>query len=532
MKFLKKHLKKIIILAVIAGVITGGYFWIKSVGQKTMQALNAATVETAIAEKRDLVSVVAATGKITSVQSKDLSSSSTGLKILSVNVEVGDEVKEGDVLFTLDSTNLSETLENAKDSLSSTKKSNSITVNSAQRSYESAVTEGNVTAEKYYKQITDAEKDIEDAKNSKTFYENMYDDAKEKTEAASKAYATYTATVSAAETNLNKAYTVLEDVSANDPTRVPAAQADVADKKTKLIEAKASADPVVLANALSTAQANESNWLAQYNAADSTLKSLEKSLESIKTNQQDAARSIYQSVSAAQDQVNSAKISTSNNTDSLETQISNYEEQLEACVVKAPFAGVVTSVNISEGNTYTGSPAVTIEDCSAYEISTEIDEYDIGKIKTGQRVVIKTNGTGDEELEGTVKSIAPRATAGTSVTYKVVISVDTPNDMLKLDMTAKVSIILEESNNTLTVPYDAVKTEEDGRTYIEVVDGRDENSNLITHKVYVTTGIETDYYIEVSSDELKEGDEVKVEREATDVIDFSQFLSDDAMGGM
>lgn len=71
-------------------------------------------------------------------------------------------------------------------------------------------------------------------------------------------------------------------------------------------------------------------------------------------------------------------------------------------MLKAPISGVITAVNAKAGDTYNGGALFTIEDVSAYEVSAEIDEYDIGKIREGQTVVIKTNGTGDEELKGTV----------------------------------------------------------------------------------------------------------------------------------
>lgn len=201
---------------------------------------------------------------------------------------------------------------------------------------------------------------------------------------------------------------------------------------------------------------------------------------------------------------------------------------------------------------------MTIEDISSYEVTVEIDEYDISKIKEGQRVAIKTNGTGDLELEGKVLSIAPRATGGSSVTYTVKVSIDTPCEDLRMDMTAKLSIIISSRENVLTVPYAAVQTAEDGSFYVEVVDesagaasgeadgssqpagqdrpdgsvepaGQDQPlgsggpglpaapggnaalpDSLPTRRVPVTKGIESDYYVEISGEGIVEGLEVIV----------------------
>ena len=231
---------------------------------------------------------------------------------------------------------------------------------------------------------------------------------------------------------------------------------------------------------------------------------------------------------------------------------------------------MVTAVNVEAGDMYNGSAIVTIEDISGFEVTTEIDEYDIGKIEKGQKVIIKTNATGDEELKGTVTRISPRASSsGSEVTYGVTISVDTLHEMLRMDMTAKLSIILESKENVLTVPYEAVQEEESGKFYVEVVAGNvspesvegdraqtpegmekgempkmpegmemgempkmlegmemgnmpkmsnngkgmkssGSGTDIRTKRVYVEKGIESDYYIEIISKEISEGMEIVV----------------------
>ena len=66
-------------------------------------------------------------------------------------------------------------------------------------------------------------------------------------------------------------------------------------------------------------------------------------------------------------------------------------------------------------------------------------------------------------------------------------------------MTASVSMALEESKDTLAVPYDCVQPNEAGESVIYVEDNGERK------EIAVETGIETDYYIEVISDEISEG---------------------------
>lgn len=190
-------------------------------------------------------------------------------------------------------------------------------------------------------------------------------------------------------------------------------------------------------------------------------------------------------------------------------QVELYEDQLAEGIVKAPINGIVTAVNFDKGDSYMqGSPIITIQDCSSFEVAAYIGEYDISDIVKGQKVLIKTDATGDTELEGTVVFVSPTATTnltGGDVTYLVRISVDTPNDRLRLDMSASLSIIIEQHENALTVPYNAVQEDEQGNTYVEVIE-----EDGTTTKVPVTVVLESNYYTEIQSDSLTEGQKVRV----------------------
>ena len=86
------------------------------------------------------------------------------------------------------------------------------------------------------------------------------------------------------------------------------------------------------------------------------------------------------------------------------------------------------------------------------------------------------------------------------------------DDRIKLGMTAKCSIVKKEASDVYAVPYDAVHRE-NGESYILVKDGDS------TSKVTVTTGMETDYYIEVQGDDLQEGLQVVIPTDKTDKTD-------------
>ena len=313
-----------------------------------------------------------------------------------------------------------------------------------------------------------------------------------------------------------------------------------------------------------TAEAEETAAEKAYDQAVATTESQLSTFEKQQQNLADTAKNDQNTILGRSESLYTSQLNSLSSGDSETERIKEYQEQLQDCTIKAPISGVITAVNVEAGDIYNGSTVVTIEDASAFEVTTEIDEYDIGKIKKGQKVIIKTNATGDEEMEGTVKTVAPRASSGSSeVTYKVTISVDTMNELLRMDMTAKLSIILDSKENILTVPYESVQEDENGKFYVEVVMdssgseegetlqkpegtgsgkapqkpggmGNDETTNSMntnsrnngkdakmlgssgnaaemnTRKVYVEKGIESDYYIEIISNEITEGMEVVV----------------------
>ena len=177
-----------------------------------------------------------------------------------------------------------------------------------------------------------------------------------------------------------------------------------------------------------------------------------------------------------------ADLSLGDQTKSLERQLETYEDNLEDYIVTAPISGIVTKVEVEEGNGFTSGNVMTIQRDDVLYITTEIDEYDIPSVEEGQRVVIKTDATQDDELEGEVIEIAPTATSSSSTsgaatgqstsgaTYTVKIEIKTQDDRLKLGMSAKINIITDEDDDTLVVRYDAIEEDADGNHYVRVVD--------------------------------------------------------------
>lgn len=102
-----------------------------------------------------------------------------------------------------------------------------------------------------------------------------------------------------------------------------------------------------------------------------------------------------------------AKSSAKKSIKEAKKQVTQAQESLDKCAVTAPMDGIVTSISVQEGDTYSGGTILQIEDVSGYTISTSVDEYDISNVKVGQKVIVLTEATDEDELEGEVTFVAP-----------------------------------------------------------------------------------------------------------------------------
>ncbi|MDE5894315.1 MAG: hypothetical protein K2H45_15485, partial [Acetatifactor sp.] len=167
MKWIKKH-KKLCIFLVIAIILVILIARFVSNVQKAAETMISMMnqQETAVVERRSLVESISATGSVTSADSKTVTAEVTGVKSLSVPVQVGDMVQEGDLLCLLDTTDLEENLANSELSLSVSQRRTQLDLESAQRGLAEAGVSIQVDLSRMEEQVADALKTYEDAKEN------------------------------------------------------------------------------------------------------------------------------------------------------------------------------------------------------------------------------------------------------------------------------------------------------------------------------------------------------------------------------
>ncbi|OAA87280.1 efflux RND transporter periplasmic adaptor subunit [Clostridium coskatii] len=197
-----------------------------------------------------------------------------------------------------------------------------------------------------------------------------------------------------------------------------------------------------------------------------------------------------ESVEVAQAQVNQAQAG-----------LKSIQSQIDDNVIKSPISGVVSAVNIHQGEITSGSQAsVTIVDSSSIMAEVNVPDTMLSKIKVGQSIPVTIPSLSDKKLTGTVDTITPNAD---SKTQQYLIKVRIPNSDASLTsgMYSKVSFPDQVKNNVMTVPNETIKVE-NGVSYLFVV-----RSNKVK-KVAVTTGLSNDKVTEITSSNIEAGDRI------------------------
>ena len=121
------------------------------------------------------------------------------------------------------------------------------------------------------------------------------------------------------------------------------------------------------------------------------------------------------------------------------------QAKLEDLELLAPFSGIVSEIDMRAGEWVTiGLPVLQLADLQHLRVeTTDLNEIDAARVKVGSRVKITFDALPDVQVQGTVKSLAPKASQGSGVNYKAVIELDEPIAALRWGMTAFVDIEVE-----------------------------------------------------------------------------------------
>lgn len=192
------------------------------------------------------------------------------------------------------------------------------------------------------------------------------------------------------------------------------------------------------------------------------------------------------------------------------------QEALSDGKIISPIDGTVTRVNINVGRfadeTDDNKPMFVVENLQQLQMKVNVSEYDIADIQTGQKAEITADVLKGQTVSGVVDRVSPTGELkeGSSAERVIptVVRLTESNEALIAGINAKAEIIIEEVQNVLAVPIEAVADNGDGTGTVMRVK---EDSTVET--LSVKLGLETDLEIEVISDELQVGDQLLLNRD-------------------
>lgn len=462
MNWIKKHKKPVVVLGILVILGIAATPILPQLLKSPDTPVMQARQNTVELAQMDLTESVSATGTIESAKVKTVAANISNVEIKSVKVTEGDVVRKGQTLLTFDQSELQNTLSEAQENLSDAKSQADSEMASAKRKLSEA-------QDTYKTQKKQMNKNVLDAKNT-------YKDAK-------------------------------KDLS----------QAKTDEEKQKASEA---------VNQAKSAYEQAKNERTSNNKQN--LSNVESAKEQITTTENNNKKSLREA----------------------ERSVTDAKEALVDATITSSMNGVVTAVSVEAGDVYSGGTMFEISDCDDLQVNTTVTEYDVAKVKKGQKVVILTDATGDTEISGTITYVAlttgsssqsststsaggstgtvsmgTSSSSGTSG-YEVRIAIEDTNETLRVGMTAKCSIILEEVKDVYAVPYDAIHCDTSGNDVIYIKD-----STGAKKEIKVTKGMESDYYVEVRSDEISDGMQVIIPSDATSTSNSSTEKEESALDG-
>lgn len=499
--FLRKNGKKLVAVLVVL-VLLIALFAPK--GKK--KAVSAETQYTTVSpENRDITNVYSASGTLSAANAYTVKPLVKG-EVLTADFEVGDTVEKGDVLYTIDSSDVISGVEKA-----------ALNLNQAQRSYDDAVdaqyirTDIGGTVASFKVRVGDvvtAGQEVAAIRDDTTLLLSLEFPA---------ADAANFTVGQGAEVLLDSTFEAIggtvQSVSGADTLssgNLLVRTVTIAVKNTgNLTAAQAATATINGVSALSSARFSyqrEQTVTAQQNGIVSALCVKEGAQVSADTALiQLSGDNLTKQVQNASDSLRSAELSAEDT-----------QKQVDDYTITAPISGTIISKNVKVGDTV-GTSASSVEtmcviyDMSYLEMTLNVDELEILSIKEGQEATITADAIPNQTFRGVVTSVSKSGTTtGGTTTYPVTIRIDEMGDLLP-GMNATAEIVTESAEDTLSVPNEAVVR----GSYVLVTKdspsaaNADDSMTAPEGYVYVkvTTGVSDDDYIAVTSG-LQAGDTV------------------------
>ena len=480
--FAKKNWKWLVPLVVVAAA--GAVFLIG--GGRNGAASRDVTYAETTPVRQDVSNSLSGTGTLNPANTYTVKSLVDG-KILTGGFEEGDKVEEGDVLYTIDSSDASTNLEKASIALQQAQRSYDKTVD---RQYVRAEVDGTVSSLKVAKgdEVTSGQEVAVIRDSSKMLLNLLFPAA------------------DAANFSVGQSADVVLDGTFETLKGTITAVTGTDELSTGNLLVRTVTIRVNNAGGLTTAQAATASVNGVSSIASATFAyQAERTLTAQASGTVSAIEltgdELTESIQSASESLRSAEISMQNQQDNM----SNY-------TITSPISGTIIEKDAKQGDALTsGSTLCVIYDLSYLEMVINVDELQIGALSVGQKVQLTADAVTDKTYVGTVTRVSMKgSSSGGTTTYPITIRIDN-TDGLRPGMNANAEIVVAEAGNALVVPNAAVirggyvLVSKKSPSAANAVEDMDAPDGYVYVKV--ETGVSDDSYTEIKSG-LQEDDTV------------------------
>jgi HlyD family secretion protein len=275
-------------------------------------------------------------------------------------------------------------------------------------------------------------------------------------------------------------------------SRIAGAQSSIEEAQDRIDQAEAS-----------LRLANKNRYLtdvrdAEYDAAEATHKQALADLR--------AARSELETIKVRRAEITAANAQITR----VNASVRQAKTNLSYTRIVAPRDGVVIAKNVEEGTVVPSSRAsigstnalLQLGDISTLWVVCDVDETDIGQVSVGQKVTVKVDAFPSSLPEGKVIRIDPQAKVEQNVTLiPVTVQLEMADLRFRPGMNATCEFIVDEVEDVVTVPNEALKERGEGEFYVQQLE------NGKPKDIPVTPGLAGPDTTEIREG-LKEGEDV------------------------
>ncbi|MDD4995525.1 MAG: HlyD family efflux transporter periplasmic adaptor subunit [Patescibacteria group bacterium] len=264
-------------------------------------------------------------------------------------------------------------------------------------------------------------------------------------------------------------------------------------------------------DAESALQSAENNFTSAQSTYEQSLLDIKESLDSAESD----VVSKKMSLENAQAQYN-ANIAPPREVDVAPTRIQVEQAQktydkavgaLDYAHVRAPFDGIVATVSQAVGDSASPSAPLLTIISPAQTAVVSLNEVDAARVHVAQKVTLTFSAIDELTITGVVEEIDSIGTVSQGVvSYSVKITFDMQDERIKSQMSVSADIVSDARMDVLVVPNAAVKSDQSGQNYVEVIDtgaasssaGVIATKNLPQQKA-ITVGLVDDTNTEITS---------------------------------